>query len=109
MYKLLTQNHDLEFKSVDGWRIGKTSIIKTGSARFYQQLEILNDIERCYNLVTGAIKESDWSMRPQLTSLESHYFDVKFYKNGNLHITHKNAEALELFNIRVGRFFNWIK
>ena len=94
-----------KFKSMSSDKIG-TKVILTSNIR-----NNIPDIIKCFNSITA--KNADPHIVPYSPSTkeiyQSDYFNVKVFKNGNAHLNFTNLEALNLFNLQVGKYFNWIK
>ena len=94
-----------KFKSMSSDKIG-TKVILT-----YKIKDNIADIIKCFNFIT-AKKVDPYLMpySPKTSEIyKNEYFNVKVFKNGNAHLNFTDLEALEKFNLQVGKYFNWIK
>jgi hypothetical protein len=108
-YLLMTNVNPFEnkekFKSMKSDKIG-TKVILT-----YKIKDNIADIIKCFNFITA--KKIDPYLIPYSPKTgeiyKNEYFNVKVFKNGNAHLNFTDLEALEKFNLQVGKYFNWIK
>ena len=125
-YLILTNNRNFaynensqnsRFKNQETFKVGvKVKICSTTRSS-------LEDLIKCFNLITA---KNHVSNLPHVGSdyyayaskhydidyakkYDYHYFNIKFFKNGNSHLEFIDLEALEAFNLNVGKYFNYIK
>ncbi|KAB2852548.1 MAG: DUF4942 domain-containing protein, partial [Sphingopyxis terrae] len=115
---------DRRFRSHDGWKIGNRVILNHafdvyGRWSYYRcQQETLLDIERAFFViegramppayvgVVGAIdraRQGRWD--PHQTELETQYFRVRCFKNGNLHLWFKRADLVIRVNKILAEYY----
>lgn len=91
----------------------------------YQMKGSLKDIDKCMCYLTGQDMENIFSICYALdrkfeflgkvktsdkfdNTLESTFFNIKFFKKGTMHIEFKDAKLWEQFNIRATKHKNWL-
>ncbi len=114
---------DRRFRSHDGWKIGSRVILdrafnEWGSWNYYRcKQDTLLDIERAFFViegrpmppayagVVGAIDTArHGSFKAHQTELETQYFKVRCYKNGNLHLWFKRDDLVAKVNKILGEY-----
>lgn len=76
----------------------------------------IEDIEKVFDFLDGQMTapvDLYWvveraSKAGQTRNIHCKYFDVTFYKKGTMHITFRNQELVDRFNIYCGRKKNWL-
>lgn len=117
-------NLDRRFKSHDGWKIGSRIILSnafgdTGHWNYYRnQRDTLQDIERAFFVmegrtppanyagIVGAVEEArkgGWGVRQ--TEVDSEFFLLRIYMNGNCHVWFKRDDLLEKVNKLLGEYY----
>ncbi|SKA40509.1 Methyltransferase domain-containing protein [Enhydrobacter aerosaccus] len=115
---------DRRFRSHDGWKIGSRVILSrafgdTGHWNFYRsERDTLHDIDRTFNVLDGRqnphlvggivhaveqARQGGWGARQ--TEVESDYFKVRVFMNGNLHIWFKRDDLVEKVNALLGEYY----
>ncbi len=82
----------------------------------YRVFQELSDIEKVFNYLTGNMNAECWlhntieaaNKRGQTKNIECKYFTVTLYKKGTVHITFKDKDLVDTFNIFAARNKNWL-
>lgn len=117
-------NLDRRFRSHDGWKIGSRVILSsafndTGHWSYYRNhRDTMQDIERTFMVLeglpmppnyaglVGAIEHArgrEWGARQ--TEVETEYFTVRIFKNGNAHVWFKRDDLLDKVNRLLGEYY----
>ena len=116
---------DRRFRSHDGWKIGSRVILTNmfDSSGFWSyshnRRDVMHDIDRTFCVLDGnrppdmlagivaAVEQArgnGWGARQ--TEIDSDYFKVRAFKNGNAHIWFKRPDLLERVNKMLGEYYN---
>lgn len=111
--KIHSKNAD--FKNQDSFKIGnKVKICGINKNK-------IDDIIKCFNLITNQQLISEYFSIETYYRNTIHdrtdytkkyncaYFTLKLFKNGNAHIEFTDFQALEKFNLMVGKYFNYLR
>lgn len=86
----------------------------SGNLDTYHAMDTLKDIEKIFDFFDGDMTSSV-DMRHVLDeaqekpkNIDCKYFTVTFYKKGTVHITFKNLDLLEKFNIYAAKNRRWL-
>ena len=120
---------DRRFRSHDGWKIGSRVIIThVFSADGYwnyhgNDRDRLHDIERVFKVIEDREKEGSEDPKPYLgiveavenvrrggwgarqTEVDSEFFKVRAFKNGNVHLWFKRDDLVDKVNQLLGEFY----
>lgn len=117
---------DRRFKSHDGWKIGSRVILtrvfdERGHWNFYgNERDTMQDIERtflvidgrnpaeAYGSLVGAIEVArgrDLFRGARQTEVDSDFFKVRIFKNGNAHIWFKRDDLVDKVNQLLGEYY----
>lgn len=113
-------NLDRRFRSHDGWKIGGRIIIdrvfdEYGSWCYSRNHEAtFMDVERVFKMLDGNKPthcDLTWALRQKRgwgaaqTYLETDYFRIRVWKNGNVHVYFKRDDLLEKVNQLLGEYY----
>lgn len=96
------------------YKIAKKSIIPCyHSNYFYRIPDTLKDLNIIFENISGVKDNIDRqeivkAIEKSEKNIETEHFILNSYKKGTLHITYKNQEHLNQFNIMAGRSKNWL-
>lgn len=117
---------DRRFRSHTGWKIGSRVILdrafnEWGSWSYYRNhQDSLIDIERVFYILDGSAVPEHWygivsaineehgghSLHgPRQSEIESEFFKVRIYKNGNCHIWFRRADLVEKVNKVLAEYY----
>ena len=118
-------NLDRRFRSHDGWKIGSRVILsytfdEYGSWNYHRNhRDTLVDIERTFLVLDGRkhvpeyggvvdagraqAREGGWGKRQ--TEIETEFFLIRCYKNGNCHLWFRRDDVLEKVNKLLGEYY----
>lgn len=115
---------DRRFRSHDGWKIGSRVILsyafdEFGSWSFRRNhADTIMDIERTFMVLEGLTPPDSWaglvgkidearrgSWGRRQTEIETEYFRVRIFKNGNAHIWFRRDDLLEKVNQLLGEYY----
>lgn len=92
------------------------NVFNSWNGRFntYHAMDTLRDIEKIFDFFDGNItsyvdmSEVLCAAQDNPKNIECKYFTVTFYKKGTVHITFKNLDLLEKFNIYAAKNRRWL-
>lgn len=114
---------DRRFRSHDGFKIGSRLVLtrmfdENGQFNYHRDMEsTLFDIERTFMVVDGKPVPAMWSgivgqlrnartgYRAQQTEIESEFFKVRAFKNGNCHVWFKRDDLVEKVNKMLAEYY----
>ena len=116
---------DRRFRSHDGWKIGSRIILDRafgdwGSWNFYRNhQDTLIDVERAFRMLDGergltarygsVVQAIDFARRgthePHQSELETPYFKIRIYKNGNCHIWFRRDDLVDKVNLLLADYY----
>ncbi|MCY4599890.1 MAG: DUF4942 domain-containing protein, partial [Acidobacteria bacterium] len=116
---------DRRFRSHTGWKIGSRVILdyafdSYGMWNYHRNLQdTLHDVERAFFLLDGrhppphysgivqAIVEArrNGNLQPRQTTVETEFFRVRIYKNGNCHIWLRRDDLVEKANKTLAEYY----
>lgn len=110
------------FKSHDGWKVGSRVILSNafsdyGGWNYHRgHQDSLRDIERTFHVLDGKetpsyggiidlIDRERRGFKPQVSLVESEYFRVRTFLNGNAHVWFTRDDLLEKMNKLLGEYY----
>jgi len=118
---------DRRFRSHDGWKIGNRVILdrcfdEWGTWNHYSNMrDTLIDIERTFrvldderdnpaysqllNAIETARRNDGHSLSPRQTEVDSEYFKIRIFKNGNCHVWFQRDDLVERVNKLLAEYY----
>lgn len=115
---------DRRFRSHDGWKIGSRVILSRAFDEwghwnhYLNHRDTLHDIERVFAVLDGdgvptpyagiaaAIdRQRQRGMSPHQTEVDSDFFKIRIYKNGNAHVWFKRDDLVDKVNQLLGDYY----
>ena len=125
-------NHTEGWKSNDGFKVNrklvfplaypdrKTSVFITVDVQLWRTIDFYNDLDRVLAILDGrdfvhirrigdAIDRAIHADRNTPQTIESTYFQIRYFKKGTVHLKWKRYDLLEKFSLTAGAGRNWLR
>ena len=118
---------DRRFRSHDGWKIGGRVILngafdELGSWNYHRNhRDTITDIERAFFILDGrkvpeswhglvytideARRKEGYNLRARQSEIDSEFFKIRIYKNGNAHVWFKRDDLVRKVNRLLGDYY----